>query len=68
MTREVTMEEKLKLQIANIEVMLKEHRAGKDMATMMFWQMEHLNEVLKAVEIVTGADKIREKYAELESM
>lgn len=64
----VSIEEKLKLQVANIEVMLNEHRSGKDMSNIMFWQMEHLKEVLSAVEMVTGADKVRKEYEALDDV
>lgn len=57
----VTIWEKLKLQIDNLEEMYKQHEQGVDMSNMVYWQVETLHEILGSVEERMGADKIRKQ-------
>lgn len=60
--REVTMWEKLKLQIDNLEVMYEQHEQGNDMSNIVYWQVETIHDLLKSVEARMGADKVRKEY------
>lgn len=57
--------EKLKLQVDNLELMYEQHSKGIDVGTMVYWQVETINELLKGLENKVGADKIREQYSNL---
>lgn len=60
--------ERLKLQIDNLEEMYKKHKEGNDVSTMVYWQVETINEMLKGLEINTGADEVREKYRDFDKL
>lgn len=66
MSKTVTIWEKLKLQIDNLEEMHKQNEVGKDVSVSVYWQMETLYEILNSVEEKLGGDKIRQRYEELE--
>lgn len=61
-TKTVTIWEKLKLQIDNLELLHKESLSGKDVSTQVYWQSEYIQEFLKTLESEYGADKVRENY------
>lgn len=63
--KRVTMWEKLKLQIDNLELMAQQHNEGADVSNSVYWQVEYLNELLSSVESHLGADTIRNAYKEL---
>lgn len=62
----VTVWEKLKLQIDNLEMMYEQHKSGEDVSNSVYWQVETINEILGSVEKNLGADKIRDMYSSLE--
>lgn len=57
--KQVTVWEKLKLQIDNLEAMHKHHQKGSDVSVQVYWQVEYLNEILGTVEDEMGAGNIR---------
>lgn len=61
----VTIWEKLKLQIDNLEIMHNQHESGIDMGSAVYWQVETINELLSSIEQWYGADKVREMYKDL---
>lgn len=58
-TKTITLFDKLKLQIDNLELMYKEHQSGNDVSTMVYWQVETINEILNSFENHVGADEVR---------
>lgn len=60
----ISIWDKLKLQIDNLEIMYKQSLSGADIGTSVYWQVETINEILKGLEEQVGADKVREKYTE----
>lgn len=60
----VSLWDKLKFQIDNLEIMYRQHTIGENVSTSVYWQVESINELLKGLEGQVGADKVREKYNE----
>ena len=60
--KKVTVWDKLKLQIDNLEMMHKQHELGNDMSNMVYWQVETIHDLLKSVEEHMGANEIRKQY------
>jgi hypothetical protein len=58
----VTIWEKLKLQIDNLEMLNKQKEKGNDVSKLAYWQIEYLNELLSGLEEHLGADKIRNAF------
>lgn len=58
----VTLWEKLKLQIDNLELMAEQHKNGKDVSTSVYWQVEYIHEILEGVEQHLGGNEIRNVY------
>lgn len=59
----ISIWDKLKLQIDNLEVMYEQHTKGNDSSIPVYWQVETINEILKGLEVQVGADKVRDKYS-----
>lgn len=62
-TKPVSMWDKLKLQIDNLEIMYEQHTKGSDSSVSIYWQVETIHEILKGLEVQVGADKVRDKYS-----
>jgi len=62
----VTLWDKLKLQIDNLELMHEQHKAGQDVSTSVYWQVEYIHEILSSLEDKLGASKIRGEYIDLD--
>ncbi|MGE7840661.1 ribonuclease HI [Lysinibacillus sp. NPDC093712] len=60
----ISLWDKLKLQIDNLEIMYEQHMKDNDSSVSVYWQVETINEILKGLEVQVGADKVREKYSE----
>ncbi|QIC46215.1 ribonuclease HI [Lysinibacillus sphaericus] len=60
----ISLWDKLKLQIDNLEIMYDQHTKGENVSVSVYWQVETINEILKGLEGQVGADKVREKYNE----
>lgn len=61
----VSVWEKLKLQIDNLELLNKQHKSGTDVSNQVYWQVETIVEILSSIEERVGANKIREMYEEM---
>ncbi|MDC6267259.1 ribonuclease HI [Lysinibacillus fusiformis] len=55
----VSLWDKLKLQIDNLEIMYGQHTNGENVSSSVYWQVETINEILKGLEGQVGADKVR---------
>lgn len=60
----VSLWDKLKFQIDNLEIMYDQHSKGNDSSVPVYWQVETINEILKGLEVQVGADKVRDKYSQ----
>ena len=60
--QKVSIWEKLKLQIDNLEKLYQIHKKGEDVSLNVYWQVEYLNELLQNLESIVGADEVRKRY------
>lgn len=61
----ISIWDKLKLQIDNLEAMYEQHIIGNDSSIPVYWQVETINDILKGLEVQVGADKVRDMYSDL---
>jgi hypothetical protein len=42
--------------------MYSKHQQGEDISTMVYWQVDAINKMLKGLEVNVGVGKVRDKY------